>query len=234
MSRWVILFVILFSHAYSIKLIDQFSLAQRGDFFVLNHKSTSTLMVIGEITTDRLLLEEISAPFDAAQLKTMDIKKWVEQKAPGHTSWVQTALKRSDGSVIKAYCRVRSSYLASDTDQQFITTLLNLNFHPVPKEEQKRCGAAGGSDDLLPRKLWQPPKPKGLESALSTPYFAYWPKDGTGLAGQRIEVYLLAPRPDTPAYFPIWIEVRRANLKGRIRVLEIGTHLELRPGRSLQ
>jgi len=61
-----------------------------------------------------------------------------------------------------------------------------------------------------------------------TVYKAKWPKDSSDLSGKTLEIYLMEG-----AYFPYWIEVKGATVRGRLRILEVGeglfSHKQLPP-----
>lgn len=212
-------FLLVTLQTFALQLIEPLRTAQAGDYFLYNHKKSSALVVVRHVSKKEILFDEIHAPADVfADLQDLNVRTWLSDKAPGHTSWIEVRLDSASGAVKGAFCRLRAGRLPKE-DQHFTTTLLTLPFQKTPLEERRRCGAPQ-RDNPLPRHIWEPPTPQGLKKATSTPYLSHWPKDGSELAGGRIEVYMAKG-----SALPSWIEVRRANLKEHIRLIATG-HIE--------
>lgn len=210
------LFLLLTLRLFALQLIEPLRTAKVGDYFLFSHKKNTALVVVRHVSKKEILFDEIHAPLDA---KKLDVKEWLSKKAPGHTSWIEVRLDSASGAVKTAFCHLRCGRLPKE-DQRFTTTLLTLPFKKTPADERRRCGAPQ-RDNPLPRRLWEPPTPQGLKKEPSNPFVSHWPKDGSELAGGRIEVYMVKG-----SALPAWIEVRRANLKEHIRLIEAG-HLAL-------
>jgi len=211
--RFFVLFVIFTFRLFAFQLIEPLREAKVGEYFLFSHKKNAALVIVRHVSKKEIVFHEIHAP-----TPPLNVHEWLRQKAPGHTSWIEVRLDSASGAVKSAYCHLRSSWLPKE-DQKFTTTLLTLPFKKTSHEERRRCGAPT-RDNPLPRHLWEPPTPQGLKKMPSKPYVSHWPKDGSELAGGRVEVYMLEG-----SALPTWIEVRRANLKEYIRLLATG-HLD--------
>jgi hypothetical protein len=214
------------SMVQALELAQTFKHAPERSFVVYAHKQTFTLTRIAKIVQHRLVLEEISAPMSRKPEKW---HSWVSQGAPGHTSWTLTEVDLNTKSVISSYCLLKKMELNIKEFHSFLATLLSLEFEKVPLKNRKCLGVAGGSDDLMPRRLWQPKAPEGLISKGSAKYEAYqarWPKDGSQLAGQLVDLYFLSESKEAhESAFPHWIEVRHAAIKGSIFAISTGKDL---------
>lgn len=210
--RSLALFLVLTLPIFALELIEPLREAKAGDYFLFSHKKNAALVIVRHVSQKEILFDEIHAPLDA---KKINVKEWLAERAPGQTSWIEVRLDSSSGAVKTAFCHMRSGRLPKE-DQQFTTTLLTLPFKKTPLSERRRCGAPQ-RDNPLPRNLWEPPTPRGLQKKPALPFVSHWPKDGSELAGGRVEVYMVKG-----SALPAWIEVRRANLKEHIRLIETG------------
>lgn len=217
--RYLALFSFWILHLFAFELIEPLRQAKSGDYFLFSHKKNAALVVVRHVSQQEIIFHEIHAPL---QPHTLNVQEWLAHKAPGHTSWIEVRLDSASGAVKTAFCHLRASRLPEE-DQKFTTTLLTLPFKKIPNEERRRCGAPS-RDNPLPRHLWEPPTPHGLKKETTEPFVSHWPKDGSELAGGRVEIYMLKGSP-----LPAWIEVRRANLKEHIRLIAKGrlNHLHI-------
>lgn len=219
-------FTCCFAKTHALELAQTFSNAQENSFIVYAHKQTFTLTRIAKKAPPNVVIEEISAPISQ---KPSNWQAWLDQGAPGHTSWTLTEVDLKSKSVLSSYCLLKKMEISVKEFHSFLATLLSLKFEKVPLEKRKRLGVDGGCDDLMPRRLWQPKTPEGLATKGSLSYDAYqarWPKDGSQLSGQLVDIYF-ASNPSEPHVhaFPHWIEVRHAALKGSIFALCTGKDL---------
>jgi len=228
-ARLFLVFLVLAffcSQTQALELAETFRKAPERAYVVYAHKQTFTLTRIAKKMQDRLLLEEISAPMAR---KPVQWQTWINQGAPGHTSWTLTEIDLSTKSVLSSYCLLKKVELNVKEFHSFLGTLLSLQFEKVPLEKRKRLGVNGGSDDLMPKRLWQPKAPDGLLVKGFLQYDAFqarWPKDGSQLSGQLIDLYFVKGSSEPYASaFPHWIEVRHAAIKGSIFALYTGKDL---------
>lgn len=213
---------------YALKIGEKLIHAKEGDCFVFGHKKSFTLTRVALNEKTNLVLEEVSAPLSC---KPKDWQEWLLKNAPGHTSWTLTQIDLKKCHAKKAYCFVRKSHLSTDEAGSFLSILFNLNFEKLSSDKRKKIGISSGSDDLMPKALWQPPIPEGanLSSKKFEAYRARWPKDNSELSNQLIEIYLpeiTSKNKAALSYLPYWIEVRHAALKTRVQTLYVGLGIE--------
>ncbi len=211
---------------------EKFAHAEAGDFIVTAQEGNYSLLFIRSITSDTLLLEEISVPHKQIDLKKIDWKKWAAEKAPGHTSWTLYEIDRASGKLIECFSYSKNGWLYLDQSEQFLTRLLTLPLSPVAPAERKKIGPEPGQGEADRRAPWNPPLiVEGKKS--SKPAFdvvkTKWPDDGSRLSLCGIELYFAKDRPDFP--FPYWLEVHSPHYAFKMRTIDSGhTLVSAMPG----
>ncbi len=153
-------------------------------------------------------------------------EKWLEEKAPGHTSWLLIEFDLKEGVILECFSFYRDAWLNLTGEDSFLLKLINTSLSPIPKERLKKIGAAP-KDGVDRRKAWTPPlyyngtKEKKPSFA---PYEVLWPADGSPLAAKRIEFYFDETRPNFP--FPYWGKISNAaDAAYKFRVIDSGEGL---------
>ena len=82
MRACLIIFLFLCTPLQAVTLKDRVLAAEVGDY-VVTERANYSLLLIRQKSADRLILEEISTPKPQPSWK-----QWVEERAPGATSWV--------------------------------------------------------------------------------------------------------------------------------------------------
>lgn len=189
-----------FAHA---TLSEKITKAEEGAFYVSQQGKMASVLIFKEIKGNILLLEEISFPCDLA--KTIDnYHSWVEDFAPGNTSWIIYEIDLQNQELLEAYSFSRDAYLHFHEEDNFLSVLLGLQLYPVPLEKRRRIGPPPPSGSSDYRALWNPPvtvngkKVKGNFSVFHT----LWPKDESLLSNKRLELYFDENHP-----LPFWIQV---------------------------
>jgi hypothetical protein len=207
-------------------LQQKFAQAKAGDFIVTAQESNYSLLFIRSITTDTLLLEEISIPDHQIDLKKIQWQDWVAKKAPGHTSWTLYEIDRRDGTLIECFSYSKNGWLYLDESEQFLTRLLALDLHMVPEKERKRIGPPPSSGEEDRRSLWTPALVEGGKKTAKPSFDVFktrWPEDSTRLSLCFIELYF---RKDDPSFpFPYWIEVQSPHYSYKMRTVDSGHEL---------
>jgi hypothetical protein len=213
--------------AQSMSILQQrFTQAQMGDFIVTAQENHYSVLFIRSITSDTLLLEEISIPEHQIDIKKTHWKDWVFNKAPGHTSWTLYEIDRKSGKLIECFSYSKNGWLYLDESEQFLIRLLTLHFDEVPEKERKKIGPSPAHNEEDRRALWNPPLV--LEGKRMTrPSFdvlkAQWPDDGSRLGHCSIELYFAKATPDFP--FPYWLEVQSPHYAFKMRTIDSGHSL---------
>jgi len=211
-------------------LKENFSKAKPGDFIVTSQSKMFTVLHIKEKTNDGLVLEEITAPGNKIPRNKYTWRKWVENNAPGNTSWVIYRLNTSTGSIDSSYSYTKKTWFKLNDADNFMSKLLNMRFYHVPDSERKRVGPKGGGSPALreARSMWQPKMivdGQVISGVSFEAWKARWPKDGSDLAGKSIEVYLPEQSDLYPSYFPYWLQISGMIGKAKIRIIESGGNL---------
>ena len=199
-----------------------------GHFVVFEQGKTVTFLRIAAKSDKLLYLEEVSIPASRFAKLATSSREWYENGAPGHSSWTLSLIDLDRATLVKTYSYDRAEWRHGGALNPFFTTLFNMPFEELALEKRKRVGRAGGSE----RGLWQPPlvvDGHPQPAVFFGVYTARWPKDGSELAGKRIEIYLpLAGEGEPPIYptfFPYFLEVEGKITGCRLRAIDCGKEL---------
>jgi hypothetical protein len=201
-------------------LEQRFFYAQAGDFIVTAQESNYSLLCIRAITSDILLLEEISVPSHQVDVKKIHWKEWVSNKAPGHTSWTLYEIDRKSNTLVECFSYSKNGWLFLDESEQFLTRLFSLQLTLVSNKERKKIGPPPLGNEEDRRALWNPPLiVEGKK--IAKPYFevlkAQWPDDGSRLSRCDLELYFAKDFP-----FPYWLEVQSPHYAFKMRTIDSG------------
>ncbi len=204
-------------------LREKYHQAHPGDYIVTAQDNTYSLLFIREITADHLLLEEIAVPESQINLKSITWDKWLQAKAPGHTSWTLYEIDSQTGNLIEAFSYSKKGWLYLDQTQQFLSHLLTLPLTQLPTAERKKIGPRPSSQEEDHRALWNPPvtiQGKKLHKPQCEAWAGIWPEDGTQMGKCQIELYFLSSDPSFP--FPYWIEIKSPHYAFKMRTIDSG------------
>lgn len=204
-------------------LKEKFTHAQSGDFIVTSQDGNYSLLFIRQITSQILLLEEISVPSQHIDLKKTTWKNWVKEKAPGHTSWTLYEIDRGSGQLIECFSYSKNGWLYLDTSEQFLTRLFALPLSSVLQTERKKIGQRPNQNEEDRRSLWNPPMVVEGKKSLKPTFEVLktqWPEDGSRLSLCFIELYFSKEDPSFP--FPYWLEVHSPHYTFKMRTIDSG------------
>lgn len=214
-------------NAEDIFLRDNLQRAQPGDFIVISANKTQTLMLIRNKNNQVLTIEEIAVPENKSPSK-MSWKEWVNQNAPGNTSWVAYDINLNNGQMIRYYSFTKKNWFEIPDGDNFLSKLLNLRLTKIPDSARKKVGPPPISGPDW-RPLWQPRMIVNGEPIKNVPFDAWrtrWPQDGSDLSNKTIEVFLPRDSQLYPSYFPYWLQINGAVGKAKIRIIDSGTQLQ--------
>ncbi len=224
MNKLLLLFLLLSTFAYSdIRLKERLVKANAGDFIVTTQGSHYSLLLIRSLVDSNLILEEITTDQSKIDLKKIDWKKWVENKAPGVLSWTSFVIDLKKESLSQCYSYTERQWLFIEKSDYYFNKLLNLPFRPSRDNERKRIGPPPMQGEIDRRKLWKPQLIRNGKKIKKTEYEVLrmkWPADKTHLAGCIVELYLDAASPNFP--FPYWMEVQHPHFTFKIRTIDSG------------
>ncbi len=207
----------------SLTLEQRFVHAQAGDFIVTAQENNYSLLFIRSITADTLLLEEISVPAHQVDVKKIQWKEWVSNKAPGHTSWTLYEIDRKSDKLIECFSFSKNGWLFLDESEQFLTRLLSLQLNLVPNKDRKKIGPLPVSNEEDRRALWNPPlivEGKKIAKPSFDVLKVQWPDDNSRLSCCNIELYFANDFP-----FPYWLEVQSPHYAFKMRTIDSGHNL---------
>ena len=177
MHLFVTLLCLLAINLNALSLRDRVSKGRVGDFIIVEQNHTCSLLCIRERSRTKLVLEEITLPERA--LPT-NLEKWLEQGAPGHTSWIHVVFDVANSSVKDIYSFTLGEWIAPQGDS-LLLAILNHSLTPVPE------GSREGADT---RALWTPPPYFAWEKSFIPPpaqfWSAIWKSDGWSFFSQKI------------------------------------------------
>lgn len=221
-----LLFLCLQVYAAPTSLQEKLSHAKTGDFIVTAQEGNYSLLCVRSITTETLLLEEISVPSKQIDLKTIEWKKWAAEMAPGHTSWTLYEIDRQTSKLIECFSFSKNGWLYLDQSEQFLTHLIALPLSSVPSGERKKIGPQPAQGETDRRSAWNPPLIIDGQK-MTKPAFEVlktrWPNDGSRLSLCNIELYFSKSQPDFP--FPYWLEVQSPHYTFKMRTIDSGHNL---------
>ncbi len=210
-------------HSTPMTLEQRFAYAQAGDFIVTAQENNYSLLFIRSVTSDLLLLEEISVPAHQVDVKKVHWKEWVSNQAPGHTSWTLYEIDRKTNKLIECFSYSKNGWLFLDESEQFLTRLLSLPLHLVPNKDRKKIGPPPINSEEDRRSLWNPPwivEGKKIVKPSFEVLKAQWPDDNSRLSCCDIELYFAKDFP-----LPYWLEIQSPHYAFKIRTIDSGHHL---------
>lgn len=207
--------------------------AQTGDYIVTTQNKNYTILLVRGRENDNLNIEEITVPHSRISGKSFSWKQWVEQGAQGNTCWVMYPIHLPTGTIQKVFSFNKNEWMTIPQSQNFLSTLLSLQFQQVPQMERRKIGPPPlfGSQDN--RSAWQPPLVVDgniIPNITFTAWRTLWPKDGSDLAGRTVEIFLPDDQNKYPAYFPYWLQISGPLGKAKVRIVDSGSSLSS-PGR---
>jgi hypothetical protein len=214
-------------HAEELVLRNNLQRAQPGDYIVISANKTQTLWFIYNKQNSILTIEEIAVP-ERKRSSNVSWKEWVNQGAPGNTSWVRYDIDLQTGQMMHYYSFTKRNWFEIPDTDNFLSKLLNLRFTPIPENARKRVGPKPRSAPEM-RPLWQPRmvvEGKIIKEVIFDAWRTKWPRDGGDLSGKTIEVYLPRDSQRYPAYFPYWLQINGAIGKAKIRIIDSGSQLK--------
>ncbi len=199
--------------------------AKSGDFFVAEANKMISVLIVRTITPTSLILEEITAPVSSLNPLPSSWGEWIKKRAPGHTSWSMMEIDLQNHQILECYSFTRSAWMQVSGQDSLIPTLLHLPLQPVAEKDLRRIGPQPMDGEPDRRQVWKPPliiNGHKLHDADFSVFEAFWPQDGSQLAGNKISIYFDRSN-RTP--FPAWIQIETAHAAGSLRVVDSGIGL---------
>jgi len=210
-----------------VTIKDRLLKANPGDFIVTQQGKSYSLMLVRHLEAPQITLEEIIVEASNIDLKKINWKNWVENKAPGAASWTGFALDLDKNTLQKSFSYLESQWLFIEKSDYFFGELLSLPFKPSRDIERKKIGPAPMPGEIDRRKFWKPQLTRDGKTNRKCDYEvlrAKWPGDKTQLAGCIFELYLDAEEPAFP--FPYWMEVQHPHYTFKIRAVDSGSGIQ--------
>lgn len=211
--------------AHSSKSLQTFlSQGEKGDYIVAESGKLFTLIHIRAIVAHKkIVLEEISAPIKNLPKKSWGA--WVQEKAPGHSSWSILEIDLESGKILDCYSFSKNAHIQISQKESLFATLLSLPLKPVQLQERRRIGPAPlpGESDF--RKLWHPPlifEGKPVANAEFNVFQTHWPNDDSELTGRQVTLYF-DQKMRVP--LPLWVDVETSHITFHFHVIDSGKYL---------
>ncbi|MBA2369812.1 MAG: hypothetical protein H0V82_12460 [Candidatus Protochlamydia sp.] len=215
-----------FLPAQRLYLKENLQRARRGDYLVIASNKTQTLMHIYDKQPNVITIEEIAVPEGRAP-KRMAWKDWIQQNAPGNTSWVMYEIDLQSGQMVRYFSFTKNGWYSIPDADNFLSKLLNLSLTKIPEDERKRAGPKSSSGPDL-RPLWQPRMivdGRPINKVQFDAWRTRWPRDSSELSGRVIEIYLPQESQVYPSYFPYWLQINGAIGRAKVRIIDSGRGL---------
>lgn len=217
MHYLILSFFVVLSLFGDLNLKENFKISKPGDYVIAQFGKTNTLLRVVNNNQETLRLEEVTAP---SSVHFDNWEDWLKTGAEGHTSWVTFEINLKTGELRDFYSFTRSCYLQIPASENFLSTLLSLNFEKIPKDKMKMAGT---------RKIWQPQlyfNGNPISGVFFEAWKTKWPQDDSDLSGKNILVYLPEEGSSYPSYFPYWLEISGALTKAKVRIIDTGHNLK--------
>lgn len=217
-----------FHLAHALTLKSKFTHAEIGDFLVCEGRGSLSLLFVREGDPRSVILEEISFPHKTKpkQGGREGWQKWLNEGAPGHTSWVALEIDLTDTGVMECFSYSRDAWLSLSNDDSFLVRLLDEQLLKVPDHERNKIGPPPekGPDH---RKMWNPPLVYEGQKQAQRGFDLYridWPTDDSPISGKQVEIYF--NQKDKLFPFPYLMRVRQAHSFGlTFRAIDSGKGL---------
>lgn len=207
-------------------LQNRFENGTPGDFIVTAQEGVYTVLILRHREKSQLILEEISIPQAQLEIKKINWQNWLQEKAPGHTSWSLFEIDLEQGELIESYSINKQSWLYIDSSEFLLSKLLKLPLYKVNKEDRKKIGPPPTSGEQDVRSIWNPPLVclgKAFKNSCFEVYQGKWPHDQSIIKDCIIDFYFSSFDPLFP--FPHWLEIHSAHYTLTIRAVDSGKGL---------
>lgn len=224
---FLLLFIFLWPLFLSAEttLKEKFLHAQPGAYIVTEQNKTFSVLHLHSISGKRILLEEVSIPSAQIPGKNMDWKKWLQGKAPSHSSWIMYEIDLEEDTILECFSFSRNAWLTYDSSDAFLAKLFILPLKEVPSSQRKRIGPPplDRSEDC--RKIWNPPlfrEGKKQTAAQFDVFQTTWPKDESDLSRKDLLLYF---EKNSSFPFPYWIQISDGSNAMKVRSVDSGTRM---------
>lgn len=223
MKIWLICFIFAAQTLFGFTLQDKFKQAETGTYIVTEQNGLVSLLHLHSIKETCLLFEEISIPLH--QAKKINWTTWVQNGAPGHTSWILYEVDTEKKCVTECYSLTRKAWIPTDEMDAFLVPLISLQLDFLSEEDRLQKGATARPGNIS-AKPWGPLQVKNGKKVKDPQYNVYtakWPHDSTDLSGKQIVLYF--DKQDEAFPFPYWLQARDGAVKFKMRALDSGINL---------
>lgn len=206
--------------------------AKAGEYLVTQQSKNFSVLIVQKNEGDLLDVHEISIPEQRLNQDSFSWKTWLANGAPGNTSWLLYRIHIPTGTIQHTYSYTRGTWVTIPQTQNFLSTLLNLKFTPIPLSERKKIGHAPPLGIPDKRQLWQPPMVVDGQKIPGVAFGAWrthWPKDGSELSNRIIEVYIPENSDKYPTYFPYWLQISGLFGKAKVHIVDSGNGISIQP-----
>jgi hypothetical protein len=201
------------------------SRALPGQYLVTAQNKNFSVLLIESKENNLLDVHEITVASQKIPREGFSWKYWIENGAPGNTSWLLYRIDIPTGTIQHTYSFTRNEWISIPQAQNFLSTLLNLKFTPIPPMERKKVGHSPALGQPDTRAYWTPPmvvEGKRMSGVPFTAWRTHWPKDGSEMSSRSIEVYIPEESDRYPSYFPYWLQVSGLMGKAKVHIVDSG------------
>lgn len=230
MKVWFLGFILISAAVFAnppYRMKERLERAKMGDYVVTEAGKMITILSIRSISSNSLVLEEISAPLQNLKKRPDSWSDWVKANAPGHTSWSMLEIDPKTGQLLECFSFSRSAWIQLSQKESLIATLLFLPMKKISSENQRKIGPPPMPGEPDFRKIWVPPlvfEGKKLESPHFEVFQTIWPEDDSDLSGQEVTLYF---DEDKHLPFPFWIQVQASHATAALRTIDSGKNLPI-------
>lgn len=200
-----------------LTLKEKLKAAQKGDYIVTLKKDIYTLLIVNQIDSKKLFLEEVVLPQSAKKTTFQDLSY---QNYPEALIWNLYQIDLDQTKLLFAYSLKQNAKIQIENSELFLIKLLTLPLEKQTAENRKKIGPPPMSGEMDNRKFWQPAKIVAgakMEDATFSVLETIWPKDGSELSHKKIVLYF-----DDFFAFPYFIQVDSPQLTAFLKAVDSG------------
>ena len=119
-------------------LQDKFEQGDTGSYIVTEQNDLVTLLHLHTKKDGRFLFEEVSIPTHLS--KNLEWKTWLQEGAPGATSWILYEVDPQKKCITECYSLTRRAWIPTDEMKAFLIPLISLHLDFLSEEERLQKG----------------------------------------------------------------------------------------------
>lgn len=227
---FIYFFILLASYAYSsgFNLKSSFLDLADGSYLVMQNKDLYTLFHVQKKDNKQTHFQEISIPKDTFLSQKTSWLNWLENGAKKHSGYLRYTMDKETALINNVYLVDDEKWISPESFNQFLPTLMHLNFQRVPSEKRKRVGRAPDGFRQDTRPYWSPKvifNGDLIKDVRFEEWESRWPDDQSDFSGISIKLFFPEDG-QIPFQIPFWISFQDSAFYQIIRTVDAGVFIE--------